>query len=169
MLRTEKQKIDMSSKNTDFLSSYKTPQEALANLETAAMQVMALQLEIYDALKHHLGYSLTQRLRLRWLKRKYARLANRIDKAMNTIPEFEVPSRHHLIEKAFENAQPTDLKGALDELALMRDGESLIVGPLSRGQRAAVYGRAKKRGFAIKLKAILHGDTELRRICSYDG
>ena len=159
----------MTTENNSNFRFFKPPQEKLEALETAAMRVMCLQLEIHDCLRYHIGYSFIERLQLRWLAKKYARLFRRIHSAIGKIPEFEVPNRHRLIEQALENVQPTDLNAALDDLALMRDGESLIVGPLSKGQRAAVYRRAKKRGFAIKLKKILHGDTELRRVCSYDG
>lgn len=155
----------MSSENIDMFTLRPTPREALENLEEALRKVMWLQLELYDALKNDIGYSLTERLRLRFHTWKQKRLMGRICDAINNIPEYEVPDRHPLIERELGQPVPTDLKGALDELATMEDGESLFVGHLSRGQYANAYGRARKRGFVLQIRRALHSDHELTRVC----
>lgn len=158
----------MNIKNqTNPFAPFPTPQEALNQLDDAALQTMRLQLEIIDALRNDLGYSFMERLRLRWQLRVYGRLQKRIYKAIYELPEIEVPERHALIAREMRDPQPTDLKGALDELAGLEDGDALVVGPLSNGQKAAAYARAKKRGFVVELKRLFNGDYQLTRIMGH--
>lgn len=72
-------KIDISK-----LVPYTTPEEALAQLEEADAMVTRLHLEIIDALRADIGYSVLERLRLHWQGRKYRRLGLRIHRALHS-------------------------------------------------------------------------------------
>lgn len=159
----------MTTEKNEF-SFPPTPQEALDELRAAELQVMSLQLEIIDALRHHIGYSLIERLRLKWQFRKYARIGKRIYNAMYTLPEVEVPPRHPLVDEAYDhNPEPTNLNAALDDLRYREDGAGVVVGHLSKGQRVKAYGRAKQRGYILEMRKLFDGCYSLTRISSVEG
>lgn len=162
----------MSSQTSllDFISQIRTPERAVTELREASETLLQLQMEILQALDSDIGYSLGERIRLRLQLWKYNRLQSRINKAM-ILPQFQIPPRHDLIERTMGSCipAPADLSAALDELEFSEDGVGVVVGPLSQGQRAQVYARAKRRGFVVGVRRMFDDTYQLTRLSTYEG